>query len=83
MSQKIRFTIEIVYEPDKNHYQLYDKPPETIYEMAAIDRDLLLSGELTVGDFNEDALKVEWEVINRPDEPESKDQVGREGSEWD
>jgi len=69
MSKMIKMTIDIRYEPRKDDYQIYKPEVElnTIEEYAAWDERLIRSGELTYGDFPEDAVVTRWEIIDGPE----------------
>ena len=64
MAQKIKIKVEITYSPEKEQYRIYEVPPDTIEEMAALDVSLIRSGELTYGDWDDDELITSWEVID-------------------
>jgi len=61
--EKIIQKITITYEPKRDDYGIYDIKPDATYEMAALDKSLLRSGELTIGDWDEDEVYSEWLVV--------------------
>jgi len=67
MAKMIKMTIDIRYEPRVDDYYMYDINRDSIEEMAAMDERLIRSGELTYGDFPEDAVVTKWEVIDGPE----------------
>lgn len=64
MAQKIKISVEITYSPEKEQYRIYEVPPDTIEEMAALDVSLIRSGELTYGDWDDNELITSWEIID-------------------
>jgi hypothetical protein len=61
---KIKQTIVITYEPRPEHYDNIEYTPETVYEMAALDRAMFRSGDLLVGEFPEEDVISTWEIIS-------------------
>ena len=64
MAKKIKIKVEITYEPRVDDYWIYDIEPTMLEQMAAQDVKLIRSGELTYGDFDDEAVVTSWEVVD-------------------